>query len=132
MNKPEWLNGTLYQPQFEQDSCGFGLMAQMDNHPSHWLVKTAISSLGCLTHRGAVAADGLSGDGCGLMFKKPDAFLRKAASKSNIHLEPIYACGTIFLSQNTDLANKARTAILSALVKQGLNDAAFRIVPTNP
>ncbi|MEQ1669107.1 MAG: hypothetical protein ABL868_11690, partial [Sulfuriferula sp.] len=72
MDRQSWLQGTLYSPDFEQDSCGFGLMAQLDNQPSHWLVKTAISSLACLTHRGAVAADGKSGDGCGLLFKKPD------------------------------------------------------------
>lgn len=67
------LCGTLYSPDFEQDSCGFGLIAQLDDQPSHWLVATAIASLACMTHRGAIAADGKSGDGCGLLFKKPDA-----------------------------------------------------------
>jgi glutamate synthase (NADPH/NADH) large chain len=57
MNSP-----TLYRPEFERDSCGFGLIAQMDNQASHWLVKTSINSLARLTHRGAVAADGKSGD----------------------------------------------------------------------
>ena len=76
MDRQGWLDGTLYRPHFEQDSCGFGLMANMDDKPSHWLVQTAIDSLACLTHRGAVAADGKSGDGCGLLFKKPDSFLR--------------------------------------------------------
>jgi len=70
MDRQGWLDGTLYRPDFEQDSCGFGLMANMDDKPSHWLVQTAINSLACLTHRGAVAADGKSGDGCGLLFKK--------------------------------------------------------------
>ncbi|MDE3020544.1 MAG: glutamate synthase large subunit [Pseudomonadota bacterium] len=132
MNKPDWLNDTLYSPQFEQDSCGFGLMAQMDDHPSHWLVETAISSLGCLTHRGAVAADGLSGDGCGLMFKKPDLFLREMASQSGIKLGAIYACGVVFLNQDKNLAESARRKLLSELAKQGLADASFRVVPTNP
>ncbi|NBU12783.1 MAG: hypothetical protein EBT40_05165, partial [Betaproteobacteria bacterium] len=73
MNRQDWLRDTLYSPDFEQDSCGFGLIAQIDDQPAHHLVQTAISSLACMTHRGAVAADGLSGDGCGLLFKKPDA-----------------------------------------------------------
>ncbi len=61
---------TLYRPEFERDSCGFGLIAQMDNQASHWLVKTSINSLARLTHRGAVAADGKSGDdGTERMFK---------------------------------------------------------------
>ena len=48
----------LYREAFERDSCGFGLIANLDDQASHWLVKTAIASLGRLTHRGAVAADG--------------------------------------------------------------------------
>ena len=68
--------GGLYSPRFEHDSCGFGLIAQMDDRPSHWLVRTAIDALARLTHRGAIAADGKTGDGCGLLLKKPDGFLR--------------------------------------------------------
>ena len=64
MERQQWLQGTLYRPDFEQDSCGFGLIAQMDNQPSQWLIRTSIHSLARLTHRGAVAAEGKSGDGC--------------------------------------------------------------------
>lgn len=87
MERQNWLQGTLYRPQFEQDSCGFGLIAQLDDKPSHWLVKTAMSSLAQLTHRGAVAADGKSGDGCGLLFRKPDGFLREVAAEAGIALK---------------------------------------------
>ncbi|HJP26165.1 MAG TPA: hypothetical protein QF550_02470, partial [Arenicellales bacterium] len=69
----------LYRPEFEKDNCGFGLIANMDGEPSHWVVKTAVESLVNLTHRGAVAADRKSGDGCGLLLNKPDKFLRAAA-----------------------------------------------------
>jgi glutamate synthase (NADPH/NADH) large chain len=75
----------LYDPSFEKDSCGFGLIANIDDKPSHWLVKTSIEALARLTHRGAVAADGKSGDGCGLLLKKPDAFLRAKAKELGIH-----------------------------------------------
>ena len=66
----------LYRPEFEHDSCGFGLIAHIHNKPSHWLVETAVEALARLTHRGAVAADGKSGDGCGLLMKRPESFLR--------------------------------------------------------
>ena len=66
----------LYKAAYERDSCGFGLIANLDDQPSHWLVQTAITSLNRLTHRGAIAADGKTGDGCGLLLKKPEAFLR--------------------------------------------------------
>ena len=61
------MQAGMYRPAFEKDNCGFGLIAHMDGRPSHWLVDTAIGSLNRLTHRGAVAADGKSGDGCGLL-----------------------------------------------------------------
>ena len=66
----------LYHPSYEKDSCGFGLIASLDDAPSHWIVQTAIASLNRLTHRGAIAADGKTGDGCGLLLKKPAKFLR--------------------------------------------------------
>ncbi len=67
---------SLYDPAFDRDSCGFGLIANLDDMPSHWVVETAISALARLTHRGAVAADGKTGDGCGLLIKFPKNFLR--------------------------------------------------------
>ena len=71
----------LYDPAFERDSCGFGLIANLDDLPSHSVVQTAISALARLTHRGAVAADGKTGDGCGLLIKFPFRFLRGAAPR---------------------------------------------------
>ena len=71
-------NRGLYREAFERDGCGFGLIASLDDKPSHWLVQTAIASLNRLTHRGAIATDGKTGDGCGLLLKKPEKFLRAA------------------------------------------------------
>ncbi len=71
----------LYKEAYERDSCGFGLIANLDDQPSHWLVRTAITSLNRLTHRGAIAGDGKTGDGCGLLLKKPEGFLRAVAAE---------------------------------------------------
>ncbi|MBC7991189.1 MAG: hypothetical protein H7Y19_16635, partial [Luteimonas sp.] len=65
----------LYDPRDERDSCGFGLIAQLDDRPARALVDQALKALTRMTHRGGVAADGRSGDGCGLLLKRPDAFL---------------------------------------------------------
>ncbi len=65
-------DGGLYREAYERDSCGFGLIASLDDKPSHWLVRTAIASLNRLTHRGAIATDGKTGDGCGLLLKRPE------------------------------------------------------------
>lgn len=132
MNRQEWLGGTLYRPDFEQDACGFGLMAQMDDQPSHWLVETVMNSLACLTHRGAVAADGKSGDGCGLLFKKPDAFLRAVAAESGIRLADSYAAGLVFLSQDAAKAQHARDTLAREIAGQDLEFAGWRKVPVDP
>ena len=131
VNRQGWLKATLYSPHFEQDSCGFGLIAQMDDRPSHTLVRTAISSLACMTHRGAVAADGLSGDGCGLLFKKPDAFLRAAARAAGIELAAHYAAGLVFLAQHHARYRAAKAVLQAELQAQGLAIAGFRVVPTD-
>ena len=131
MNRQDWLEGTLYSPDFEQDSCGFGLIAQMDDQPSHTLVQTAIHSLGCMTHRGAIAADGLSGDGCGLLFKKPDVFLRAAAKEAGFTLGERYAAGLVFLSQNEAARKTAKDTLTRELQAQKLAVAGFRNVPVN-
>jgi glutamate synthase (NADPH/NADH) large chain len=131
MDRQGWLDGTLYRPDFEQDSCGFGLMANMDDKPSHWLVQTAINSLACLTHRGAVAADGKSGDGCGLLFKKPDSFLRAVAAENGFALGKPYAAALVFLNQDAALAEMARAALKTEFAAQGLVVAGFRKVPTD-
>src|SRR5512139_3006303 len=132
MERQRWLDGTLYSPDFEQDSCGFGLIAQIDNQPSHTLVQNAIGSLACMTHRGAIAADGLSGDGCGLLFKKPDAFLRAVASEAGFKLGELYAAGLVFLSRDAAPQAHARATLKAALEAQGLVVAGFRLVPTDP
>jgi glutamate synthase (NADPH/NADH) large chain len=125
------LCGTLYSPDFEQDSCGFGLIAQLDDRASHWLVATAISSLACMTHRGAIAADGKSGDGCGLLFKKPDAFLRAVAGDLGWRLNARYAAGLVFLNRDAARAQRARDLLLQELRGQGLQPLGFRPVPTD-
>ena len=64
VDKTKEITG-LYDKSFEKDSCGFGLITNIDDKPSHWLIDTAITALERLAHRGAVGADGTSGDGCG-------------------------------------------------------------------
>ena len=119
----------LYRPEFERDNCGFGLIAQIDDQPSHWLVQTAISALARLTHRGAVAADGKSGDGCGLLMKKPDAFLRAVAQENGFALDEQYAVGNVFLSRDETTAAATRQQFADAFAAHGLTVAGWRVVP---
>ena len=121
----------LYRPDFEKDSCGFGLIAHMDGKPSHWLVQTAIQALERLTHRGAVAADGKTGDGCGLLMKKPEDFLRAVAAEHDIRLGRLWAVGCVFLNPDPALAGHARMVLQEELAADGLDVAGWRVVPTD-
>lgn len=122
----------LYHPDFEHDNCGFGLIAQIEGDANHKLVKTAIEALGRMTHRGAVAADGKSGDGCGLLLKKPAAFLREKASEAGFTVGRNFATGMIFLNHESHLAEKARALLSHEITNRNLIVEGWRVVPTNP
>jgi glutamate synthase (NADPH) large chain len=123
---------TLYDPRFEKDNCGFGLIAHMEGQASHKLVRTAITALDRMTHRGGIAADGKTGDGCGLLLKKPDSYFRLIAEEQHWKLSKLYAVGMIFLSKNPVKAQAARDIINKALNQETLAVSGWRTVPTHP
>jgi len=122
-------SGGLYRPEFEKDNCGFGLIAQMDGKPSHWVISTAISALARLTHRGAVAADGKTGDGCGLLMAMPNEFMRRAAADQEIQLSNVFATGLVFLNVAEQVQRLARETLDNEVDKQGLIVAGWRVLP---
>ena len=130
--KPKSPLQGLYSPAFEKGSCGFGLIAQMDGRESHWLVSTAVSSLARLTHRGAVAADGKTGDGCGLLMRNPADFLAAIADENGIALPEEYAVGMVFLNREAGRADAARQRLRMEIEKESLDVIGWREVPTDP
>jgi glutamate synthase (NADPH/NADH) large chain len=122
----------LYRSRYERDSCGFGLIASLDDQASHWVIQTAISSLNRLTHRGAIAADGKTGDGCGLLIKMPTRFLRAVAAEAGFTLGPRFAAGLVFLDPDQTKAQHARHVLIDEVEREGLRVAGFRPLPTNP
>ncbi|TPE54127.1 glutamate synthase large subunit [Maribrevibacterium harenarium] len=126
------MNAGLYRPGEFKDNCGFGLIAHMEGTASHDLLKTAIESLTCMTHRGGIAADGKTGDGCGLLIQKPDAFLRDESIKLFNHvLSDLYGIGMVFLDQDEALAQQQRDTLTNELEVQGLKVVGWREVPVD-
>lgn len=121
----------LYDPRQVRENCGFGLIAQMDGKVSHKLVRTAISALDRMQHRGGISADGKTGDGCGLLMQKPDEFFTAIADENGWHLSKKYGVGTIFLSQSLENANRARKILEEELIAETLSVAGWREVPVN-
>jgi len=123
---------SLYHPSFERDNCGFGLIAQMDGEPSHRIVRTAIHGLDRMKHRGGIAADGRTGDGCGLLMQLPIKFFEAIAAENDWHLSRKFAVGMFFLSQDKQLADEAKVLLERELEKETLSVAGWRKVPVNP
>ncbi|AXX92921.1 glutamate synthase large subunit [Malaciobacter molluscorum LMG 25693] len=86
-----------------KDNCGFGLLANLKNKPSHKNLEDAITSLERMMHRGAVAADGKTGDGSGLLLSMPDYFMRKVTAEKGIDLPETYAVAMIFTKDIKDI-----------------------------
>ncbi|MFD2179926.1 glutamate synthase large subunit [Veronia pacifica] len=123
---------SLYDPKLEKDNCGFGLIAHTEGETSHKLVRTAITALDRMTHRGAINADGKTGDGCGLLLQKPDAFFRIVAEENNWGLSKLYAVGMIFLSADPVKAQLAKESFEREIQAETLSTVGWRTVPTNP
>ncbi|WP_163337668.1 glutamate synthase large subunit [Desulfopila sp. IMCC35008] len=122
---------SLYDPTLEKDNCGFGLIAHMEGEASHKIVRTGISSLARMAHRGGVAADGKTGDGCGLLIQKSDTFFQAVAKENGWSLGNRYGVGMIFLSRDQTKAETAIAVIEEELGRETLTVAGWRQVPVN-
>src|SRR5512143_1237688 len=92
----------LYSPAHEHDACGVGFVANIKAKKSHAIVEQGLQILKNLSHRGAVGADPLAGDGAGVLLQIPDAFLRKALIKNKVTLPAAgeYGVGMLFLPRD--------------------------------
>jgi glutamate synthase (NADPH/NADH) large chain len=121
----------LYNPTDSKDNCGFGLIAHIKGEPSHKLVSTAIEGLDRMQHRGGIAADGKTGDGCGLLMQKPDSFFRAIAADNGWRLGKKYGVGTVFLSKDCELAQKSKRILEQELTQETLEVVGWRKVPVD-
>ncbi|MXY33403.1 MAG: hypothetical protein F4Y60_04805, partial [Boseongicola sp. SB0664_bin_43] len=108
----------LYDPRNEHDACGIGFVANIGNRKSHGIVDQGLQILGNLTHRGAVGADPLAGDGAGILIQTPDAHLRAVCGDIGIDIPPAgdYAVGMLFLPR-PEGPRGGRLRLMEALVK---------------
>ncbi|MEW6984091.1 glutamate synthase large subunit [Colwelliaceae bacterium 6471] len=121
----------LYDHQYQKDNCGFGLIAHQQGETSHKLIKTAIFALDRMQHRGGIAADGKTGDGCGLLLQKPDSFFRAIAEENNWQLGRKYAVGMIFLNPDPIEAALSKKILEEELARETLTLVGWRVVPTD-
>ena len=122
----------LYDPAFEHDACGVGLVADLAGRKSHALVRQALSVLERLAHRGATGAESETGDGSGILVQLPHAFLCEiaAATGFELPLEGLYGAGLVFLPRDPDDARKVRAQLAVLAGQEGLKVLGWRVVPT--
>src|SRR5271169_662110 len=118
----------LYDPRFEHDACGVGMVARLDNRPTHEVISRAITALENLEHRGASGADPCTGDGAGILMQMPDELLRAAV---DFDLPPPGQYGVLMCFLSTDPAVRQRhEALLERIVRdEGQRLLGWRDVP---
>lgn len=123
----------LYDPFFEHDSCGVGLVADITGQKSHDVVLKGLEIIDNLKHRGAVGADNLTGDGAGLLISIPhDLFISTMAEKK-ITLPDLgnYGVGVVFLpSDKTDQEN-CEEIVAQVVTETGEDFLGWREVPVD-
>ncbi len=119
---------SLVDPRFDQDSCGVGFVASALGKSSHEILQHALTALSRLEHRGAVAADGLSSDGIGLMAAPPRRLLLRSIGLE-LGEDEALGVGMVFWPQDE---TRADGVLESCLVSQQLRVLGWREVPTRP
>ena len=134
-NKKLLENSFNYNQDMEHDACGVGLIASTNGKKSRKIVEYGIQALKAIWHRGAVDADGKSGDGAGIQIEiAPDFFKEKILATGHSPDSDKRICvGMIFLPR-TDYSKqeKCREIIESALLEENYNIYGWRQVPINP
>ena len=129
--KIETYPRTLYDPRFEQDSCGVGFLARPSSQPSHQIVELALNAVINLAHRGALDADALTGDGAGVLLQVPRRFFQRETQKLGIRLDnpAELAVAMVFLSNVPAAAARGQQIIEEAARRRGLRILGWRDVP---
>ncbi|MBF0356999.1 MAG: glutamate synthase large subunit [Magnetococcales bacterium] len=123
----------MYDPQFEHDACGVGFVANVDGKKSHEIIEMGLTVLNNLTHRGAVGADPLTGDGAGILIQMPDAFLQAESKKINIKLPAAgdYGVGMIFFPKDKGLMGSCIRLVEQMIAEEGQILIGWRDVPVS-
>ncbi|MBC7137179.1 MAG: glutamate synthase large subunit [Defluviimonas sp.] len=130
-----WMaENSLYRAEDEHASCGVGLVVSIDGVPSRKVVQNGIDALKAVWHRGAVDADGKTGDGAGIHVQIPVRFfydqVRRTGHEPDMH--KLIAVGQVFLPR-TDFGaqERCRTIVETEVLRMGHYIYGWRHVPVN-
>ncbi len=123
----------LYMPTKEHDACGVGFVADLKGRKSHDIVQNGIEILENMTHRGAVGADPLAGDGAGMLLQIPHDFFKSVCMDVGIGLPDAgeYGVAHMFMPQDSALRSHCANIVTRAIAAEGLVLLGWREVPVD-
>lgn len=124
----------LYDPQFEKDSCGVGLVANIKGIPSREIMDDAFHVNSKMDHRGGCGFEENTGDGAGILIALPDSFFRSQAIKAGFELPEMgkYAVGNIFLPVNDKEKDHCVSEFEKIIAQENQKTIGWRDVPVDP
>ncbi len=128
------LKQGLYDPANEHDACGVGFVAHIKGEKSHDIVQQGLTILKRVTHRGAVGADPMAGDGAGLLMQIPDAFMHAVVKQDvgiDLPAEGEYGVGMIFFPKDESQCKVLQKAVEVAIEELGQKVLGWRKVPVD-
>ncbi|MCH9037870.1 MAG: glutamate synthase large subunit [Chloroflexi bacterium] len=131
---PKFGKQGLYDPSFEHDACGVGMVANIKGVKSHSVVTQGLEVLCNLEHRGARGADPETGDGAGVLIQMPHEFFAAQCSALDIELPEagLYAVGMTFMSHPPEEQQGIERIIRDIVEREGQVLLGWRDVPVSP
>lgn len=123
----------LYCPSLERDSCGTGLVANLNGRKSHILIENALQMLVNMEHRGACGCEPNTGDGAGILIQTPHDFFQKKCRELGFTLPEFgkYGVGMVFFPADRSLRNQSRVLFDDYIDECGFQLLGYRKVPTD-
>ena len=130
---PQHVKQGLYDPQYDHDACGVGVVADIKGNRSHSIIEKGLEVLINLGHRGACGADPETGDGAGVLFQMPHRFFSKVAPSLGFQLPPAgqYGVGVVFLPRDAGDAADCQQIIERVVKDEGQVLLGWRDVPVD-
>ena len=133
-NLPRLTKQGLYDPRFEHDACGVGLVANIKGVKSHGIISQGLEVLLNLGHRGACGADPETGDGAGFLIQMPHQFFAEECESLGIGLPEYgsYGVGMVFLPRDPEERRRCEEIISRVVAEEGQAFLGWRDVPVSP
>ena len=130
---PKLVKRGLYDPQYEHDACGVGVVANIKGVKSHDVIQQGLEVLINLGHRGACGADPKTGDGAGILLQMPHQFFSKECARLGITLPPLgeYGVGMVFLPQDPAQREECERIFEDIVREEGQIVLGWRDVPVD-